>query len=68
MVSAVLSGIVRKDVDEEGVALSQEIGGGITREPEVEAAGLPQGEDLHVLVSLLSRCCTWIHKVTSGYI
>ena len=28
----------------------------------------PQGEDLHALVCLLSRCCTWIHLVTSGYI
>jgi len=25
-------------------------------------------EKISILVSLLSRCCTWIHKVTSGYI
>ena len=68
MVSEVLIGTGRNDGHEEGVALSQEIGGGITREPEVGAAGLSHGGDLHELVCFLPRCCTWIHMVTSGYI
>ena len=37
-------------------------------ECEVDSTNLSQGENLHILVSLLSRCCTWIDKVTSGYI
>ena len=69
MVSAMLSGTEEMTGhEEEGVAHAEGIGGGTPYEREDDSTGLSQGGDPHELFFFLSRCCTWIHKVTSGYI